>query len=61
MTFGDIAVAIGDIIQSSFVLLEAGQNYVNYTFLIGGFVGLFVWLRMQSNFNKEAERTGGLK
>ena len=61
MTVGDVLVAIGDLIYSTFGILEAGGNLVNYTFLIGGFVGLFIWLRMQANYNKEAEQAGTLK
>lgn len=61
MSSTDFFEGIGDLVYSTFGLLEAGGNFVNYTFLVGGFVGLFIWLRMQANFNKEAEANGTLK
>ncbi len=61
MSSTDVFVGIGDLVSSTFVLLEAGGNFVNYTFLIGGFVGLFIWLKMQANYNKEAAANNTLK
>lgn len=36
-------------------LLEPVGNTINYTFIVFGFVGLFVWLRYQAKYNAEAE------
>ena len=61
MTFSDIVYAIGDLIESTFVVLEAGQNHVNTAFIILGFILLAYWLRRQANYNKKAEENGTLK
>lgn len=34
---------------------------LNVAFILLGFVGLFIWLKMQANFNKEAQEKGTLK
>ncbi len=49
-TFDTVLVPVGD----------ASFN-PNSLFIIGGFVGLFVWLKMQGDFNRKAEQEGGLK
>lgn len=36
-------------------------NIPNWTFIVLGFVGLFIWLRMQARFNDEAKANGTLK
>ena len=35
-------------------LLEPVGNTLNYTFVVLGFVGLFVWLKYQTKYNAEA-------
>lgn len=51
-TFDNILVPIGEL-----------PNYINpnYIFLVLGFVGLFYWLRVQAQYNRKAEREGGIK
>ena len=45
---------LGDLFAWSFGILEYFQNLPNDIFLVGGFFGLFYWLRLQSNYNKAA-------
>ncbi len=50
----DIVIPIGDFLVWSFGGLEFLRNLPNMIFLALGFVGLIIWLRMQSKYNKEA-------
>ena len=47
------------------LLIPLGElpTYINpnYLFLALGFIGLFYWLRLQGQYNKKAEREGGIK
>ncbi len=36
-------------------VLEPTGNILNYTWIVLGFVGLFIWLNMQAKYNAEAE------
>ncbi|MFN3917620.1 MAG: hypothetical protein ACK4K0_07745 [Flavobacteriales bacterium] len=45
---------IGEFLVWSFGPLEKLENLPNIAFLLLGFVGLGVWLRMQAKFNREA-------
>ena len=59
MTFGEICVAIGDFFYWTFGILEAGENIVNWAFIVLGFLGICYWLMLQARYNKEAKETGG--
>ena len=61
MTFTDVMYAMGDGATASFGAIEALGNIPNYTILVGGFVGLVIWLRMQGKFSKESEQNGTLE
>jgi hypothetical protein len=50
----DIVIPIGDFLVWAFGGLEALRNYPNMLFTMLGFFGLFVWLRYQIKFNKQA-------
>jgi hypothetical protein len=50
----DIVIPIGDFLVWSFGLLEWLRDTPNMIFVVLGFVGLAIWLRMQIKFNKEA-------
>jgi hypothetical protein len=41
-------------------LLEPMTHWFNIVCIIGGFVGLFIWLRMQKRFNAKAQKEGTL-
>lgn len=45
---------IGDFLVWTFGLLEAFENLPNTLFLLLGFVGLGVWLKIQAKYNREA-------
>ncbi len=36
-------------------ILEPTGNILNYTWIVLGFIGLFIWLNMQAKYNAEAE------
>jgi len=54
----DILYPIGELIQSSFLILEALENKFNYAVIVLGFIGLFYWLNLQRKYNKEADENG---
>lgn len=57
MTLSGFFYGLGDLIQSTFGLLEADMvgNKFNYACIALGFVGLFIWLNKQRKFNAAAE------
>lgn len=56
MTSTDIIVAVGDfILWTTEILFENIGNLFNNAMIILGFIGLFIWLRTQHKFNKEAQ------
>jgi len=61
MTSTDIFNGIGNFFQWTFTFMEGLGNGPNVIFWIIIFSLLFVWLRMQAKFNKEAEKNSTLK
>ena len=61
MTWTDIFNGLGHFFQWTFKLMEALGNGPNVIFWIIIVSLLFVWLRMQAKFNKEADKNGTLK
>lgn len=55
MNFNDILVPIEKILVWSFGIIESLGNTFNIAVIILGFVGLFIWLKKQYSFNKQAE------
>ena len=57
MTSSEIFYGIADFMQMTFRLLEADMigNIFNYSVIVLGFVGLFIWLNMQKKYNAAAE------
>ncbi|MDZ4750502.1 MAG: hypothetical protein SGI87_02720 [Flavobacteriales bacterium] len=41
-------------------ILEPSSHWFNWVCIAGGLFGLFLWLRMQKNFNKKAKNEGGI-
>jgi hypothetical protein len=41
-------------------MLEPLGNSFNYLCILGGFFGLFLWLRMQKKFTAKAKQEGGI-
>jgi len=58
----EFVYALGDIFNWLFdnTLAPLG-NIPNNLFIVLGFVGLFIWLKMQKKFNEEAKANGTLK
>ncbi len=54
-----LAYPLGDLITWTFdnLLVPVGELGINpnVIFLLMGFAGMFLWLKMQSKYNKEAE------
>lgn len=61
MTWTDIFNGLGSFFQWTFTFMKSLGNGPNLIFwiIIVSLIG--VWLRMQANFNKEAEKNGTLK
>jgi hypothetical protein len=56
MTTTEILVSIGDfILWTTELLFHNVGNLFNDAMIILGFIGLFIWLRIQYRFNKAAE------
>jgi len=53
---------IGDLITGTFdnVLVPLGQA-PNILFILVGAVGLFLWLKMQGDYNRKAKQNGTIK
>lgn len=56
-----IVYLIGDCIEATFPLLERIGPWFNDLCVIGALVGIGIWLKMQSDYNKEASQRGTLK
>lgn len=55
----DLFYAIAKAVEKSFVMfLEPLENHFNYAVIVLGFIGLFIWLRMQSKYTKKAKDNG---
>ena len=61
MNMTDVFNGLGDFFQALFPIIKGLGNAPNLFFwlIIGSL--LLLWLRMQANFNKEAERNNTLK
>ncbi|MFM1932915.1 MAG: hypothetical protein RL226_2218 [Bacteroidota bacterium] len=61
MNLNSIIEPIGKLLESAFetTLVPISDGF-NWLVIVGGFVGLIVWLRMQMAYNKKAKNEGGL-
>jgi hypothetical protein len=57
----DIVYPIGDLLQWTFEFMPLLGNLPNILVILGGFVGLFIWIKMQSDYNKKPEKDGYIK
>lgn len=55
MNVNMIVEPIADFLVWTFGIFEFIGNSFNWLVIIGGFVGLFIWLFMQKRYNEEAE------
>ncbi|MDR9399422.1 hypothetical protein [Salibacter sp.] len=60
MTWNELIYAIGDFVTLTFELLKAGNNYVNWFFIVLIAIVLTGWVVMQQKYNKEAKENGTL-
>ncbi|RFC54241.1 hypothetical protein [Brumimicrobium aurantiacum] len=56
MTYNEIVNQIGDgLLWTTEILFEVVGNVFNYSVIVLGFIGLFIWLRLQAKYNNEAK------
>lgn len=60
MNLNDIAYALADFFYWAFSFLPK-FSFLNNVILLGGFVGVGVWLKMQADYNKIEEKDGYYK
>ncbi|MDG1429757.1 MAG: hypothetical protein P8M19_02840 [Crocinitomicaceae bacterium] len=53
MSSFDFFWGLGDFLQWMLSPLDSIGNVFNYACIALGFVGLFIWLKMQNDYNKE--------
>ncbi len=66
MSWNELVYGIGDLIFASFDLLKITainnqDSIVNWFYIVAIFVLLVVWVKVQADYNKKAEREGTLK
>ncbi|WP_299202986.1 hypothetical protein [Brumimicrobium sp.] len=55
MTYTELVEATGDgLLWTTEILFENVGNIFNYAVIVLGFVGLFIWMRLQAKYNQEA-------
>ena len=52
---------IGDLFQKSFKIMPKIGNKYNVAMIIVGFIALFVWLWLQTKYNKKADKEGAIR
>lgn len=57
----DFIYSLGDFFYWIFSMLEVLGDAPNWAFIILGFIGMFIWLKMQKDFNNKAKAEGTLK
>jgi hypothetical protein len=61
MNLQSILYPIADFLTWSFLnILVPMSNTFNWLCIVGGFVGIAIWLRMQKRFSEKARREGGI-
>ena len=56
MTYTELVNATGDgLLWTTSALFENIGNVFNFAVIVLGFVGLFIWLRLQAKYNREAD------
>lgn len=61
MAINGLMDGLGDFFVWTFKILPFLGNIPNILFIIGGFLLFGLWMKMQTDFNKRAERDGGIK
>jgi hypothetical protein len=51
----EVFYGLDDMFQTIFLFFDWVQNKANYTFLLLGFVGFFMWFNFQRKFNAKAK------
>ncbi len=58
--FKDLVWMLADLLKQTFTILPKLGNLPNVAFLFLVCIGFLVWLKMQRDYNKKAEREGTL-
>lgn len=61
MTWTEFVYALGEFFQWTFTLLQAGENKVNWLFIVIGSAMLLGWIVLQLRYNKEAALNGTME
>lgn len=61
MSFTELVNNTGELIQSTFVILESLNNKANILFVLGGIVFFFGWIWKMNQYDKEADRNGTMR
>lgn len=59
--FKDLVWWLADFLRTTFEILPQLGNLPNIAFLLLVILGFLVWLKIQNDYNKKAEREGTLK
>ena len=59
--FKDLVWMLADFLRATFQILPQLGNLPNIAFLFLVIIGFLVWMKMQNDYNKKAEREGTLK
>ncbi|WP_107039554.1 hypothetical protein [Brumimicrobium mesophilum] len=55
MTYNELVYELGEgLLWTTELLFEVVGNIFNYGVIVLGFIGLFIWLRLQAKYNREA-------
>jgi len=56
MTYTEAVTELGHgLLWTTNLLFEVVGNVFNYSVIVLGFIGLFIWLRLQAKYNAEAK------
>jgi hypothetical protein len=58
--FKDLVWMLADFLRMTFEILPQLRNLPNIAFLLLACLGFLIWLKMQRDYNKKAEREGTL-
>jgi len=55
MNYNELVYGLGELLLwTTELLFEVVGNIFNYGAIVLGFIGLFIWLRLQAKYNREA-------
>jgi hypothetical protein len=61
MSINDAVFALGDLIESTFFLLESSGNKMNVLIIIVGSIACAMWIKQMAKYDQEAKEKGTLQ